>query len=284
MIVVPTDTPGLDIKRDIPCMSAPEPTPGLPGNHCEVLYREVRVPFDHVIGGDAGVGQGFALAQRRLGPGRIHHAMRWLGQCQRAFDAMCERAVSRRTAGSLLADKQLVQDMVAESWAEMQAARLVTMQAAWKMDKLVAAGGHNSDARLEIGVIKFWGARVLHNVIDPLDPGVRLAGLQRRHAVGGDVPPGPRRPDPRRAGRGAQGERGPVPSEGLPAGRDANRACPTRRAAAIGSSPISSTSRRSSIDVALARPGGPIPPPAPPAPEDGSATAPRRDPCWLGRR
>ena len=115
--------------------------------------------------------------RRRRGPGlrvgatparpRPHPpAMRWLGQCQRAFDAMCERAVSRRTAGSLLADKQLVQDMVAESWAEMQAARLVTMQAAWKMDKLVAAGGHNSDARLEIGVIKFWGARVLHNVID----------------------------------------------------------------------------------------------------------------------
>jgi acyl-CoA dehydrogenase len=166
MIVVPTDTPGLDVNRDIPCMSAPEPTPGMPGNHCEVLYRDVRVPFDHVIGGEAGVGQGFALAQRRLGPGRIHHAMRWLGQCQRAFDAMCERAVSRETAGSLLADKQMVQDMVAESWAEMQAARLVTLQAAWKMDKLVAAGGHNSDARLEIGVIKFWGARVLHNVID----------------------------------------------------------------------------------------------------------------------
>ncbi|MBW8825344.1 MAG: acyl-CoA dehydrogenase family protein [Acidobacteria bacterium] len=166
MIVVPTDTPGVEVVRDIACMSDPEPVPGMPGHHCEVLYRDVRVPFDNVIGGEDGIGQGFVLAQRRLGPGRIHHAMRWLGQCQRAFDTMCERAVTRRASGSLLAEKQLVQEMVAESWAEMQAARLVTLQAAWKMDQLVAAGGHHSDARIEIGVIKFWGARVLHNVID----------------------------------------------------------------------------------------------------------------------
>jgi acyl-CoA dehydrogenase len=166
MIVVPTDAPGVDVVRDIACMSTPDPAPGLAGNHAEVVYREVRVPFENVVGGEEGIGQGFVLAQRRLGPGRIHHAMRWLGQCQRAFDMLCERAVSRTTAGSLLAEKQLIQQMVSESWAEMQAARLLTLQAAWKMDKLVAAGGHHSDARVEIGLIKFWGARVLHDVID----------------------------------------------------------------------------------------------------------------------
>ena len=92
--------------------------------------------------------------------------MRWLGQSQRAFDLLCERALTRYTHGSILAEKQMVQDWIAESYAEMQAARLLTLQAAWKMDQLHAAGKHYSDARIEIGVIKFWGAKVLYNVID----------------------------------------------------------------------------------------------------------------------
>ena len=139
---------------------------GEPGGHAEIIYENVRVPFDNVVGGEAGIGQGFALAQKRLGPGRIHHAMRWLGQSQRAFDMLCERALTRYTHGSILADKQMVQDWIAESYAEMQAARLLTLHAAWKMDQLHAAGKHYSDARVEIGVIKFWGAKVLYNVID----------------------------------------------------------------------------------------------------------------------
>jgi acyl-CoA dehydrogenase len=166
MIVVPADTPGVTIVRDVPTMAHPEQRTGEPGGHAEILYRDARVPFENVVGGEAGIGQGFALAQKRLGPGRIHHAMRWLGQSRRAFDMLCERALSRTTHGSLLADKQMIQDWIAESWAEMQAARLLTLQAAWKMDKLHEAGRHASEARVEIGVIKFWGAKVLYNVID----------------------------------------------------------------------------------------------------------------------
>jgi len=166
MIIVPTSTPGVNIVRDVPTMGEPDHRTGEPGGHAEILYRDVRVPFDHLVGGEAGIGQGFALAQKRLGPGRIHHAMRWLGQSQRAFDMLCERALTRFTHGSLLADKQMVQDWIAESYAEMQAARLLTLQAAWTMDQLHAQGRHASEARVEIGVIKFWGAKVLYNVID----------------------------------------------------------------------------------------------------------------------
>src|SRR3954452_11801599 len=137
-----------------------------PGGHAEIIYDNVRVPFENVVGGADGIGQGFALAQKRLGPGRIHHAMRWLGQSQRAFDMLCERALTRYTHGSILAEKQMIQDWIAESHAEMQAARLLTLQSAWKMDKLHEQGRHPSDARVEIGVIKFWGAKVLYNVID----------------------------------------------------------------------------------------------------------------------
>jgi len=166
MIIVPTDTPGVNIVRDVPTMGEPDHRTGEPGGHAEILYQDARVPFENVVGGESGIGQGFALAQKRLGPGRIHHAMRWLGQSQRAFDMLCERALTRYTHGSILAEKQMVQDWIAESYAEMQAARLLTLQAAWKMDQLHAAGRHYSDARLEIGVIKFWGAKVLYNVID----------------------------------------------------------------------------------------------------------------------
>jgi acyl-CoA dehydrogenase len=163
MIIVPTDTPGVNILRDVPTMGEPDHRTGEPGGHAEILYQDVRVPYENLIGGE---GDGFLLAQRRLGPGRIHHAMRWLGQSARAFDMLCERALSRYTAGSILADKQMIQDWVAESHAEMQAARLLTLQAAWKMDQLHEAGRHPSEARVEIGVIKFWGAKVLYNVID----------------------------------------------------------------------------------------------------------------------
>ena len=163
MVIVPTRTPGVEIVRDVPTMSDPDHRTGEPGGHAEVLYRDVRVPYENLIGNE---GDGFLLAQQRLGPGRIHHAMRWLGQSQRAFDMLCERALSRYTHGSILAEKQMIQDWVAESYAEMQAARLLTLQAAWKMDQLHEAGRHASEARVEIGIIKFWGAKVLYNVID----------------------------------------------------------------------------------------------------------------------
>jgi acyl-CoA dehydrogenase len=158
MIIVPTGTPGVDVVRDIPVMDHPEIGGKLYGGHAEVVYRDVRVPVENLVGNP---GDGFKLAQQRLGPGRIHHAMRWLGQSRRAFDMLCERAVSRTASGSRLADKQMVQDMIATSAAEMQAARLLTLHAAWTMDQVGAA-----NARIEIGMIKYWGARVLHDVID----------------------------------------------------------------------------------------------------------------------
>lgn len=161
MFIVPTDSPGLKIVRDVPTMSDPTHKTGDPGGHAEVLYEQCRIPYDNVVGGEAGIGQGFVLAQKRLGPGRIHHAMRWLGVSKRAFDMLCERAVSRYSHGSLLSEKQMVQDWVATSHAEMQAARLLTLHAAWTMDKVGA-----SNARNEIAVIKFYGAAVLYNVID----------------------------------------------------------------------------------------------------------------------
>jgi acyl-CoA dehydrogenase len=153
----------VNILRDVPTMGEPDHRTGEPGGHAEIVYDAVRVPRENIVGEP---GDGFALAQQRLGPGRIHHAMRWLGQSRRAFDMLCERALSRFTHGSYLAEKQMIQDWIAESWAEMQAARLLTLQAAWKMDQLHAQGRHASEARVEIGVIKFWGAKVLYNVID----------------------------------------------------------------------------------------------------------------------
>jgi len=158
MFVVPVGTPGVTIVRDVGSMDDPTVTFGRFGNHAEITYDAVRVPADHLIGPE---GSGFLLAQTRLGPGRIHHCMRWLGQSQRAFDMMCERALSRYTHGSLLADKQTVQNWIADSAAEMHAARLMTLHAAWKMDQVGASG-----SRDEIAMIKYYGATVLHNVVD----------------------------------------------------------------------------------------------------------------------
>ena len=158
MFVVPVGTPGVTIVRDVGSMDDPEIHYGRFGNHAEILYEDVHIPADHLIGPE---GSGFLLAQTRLGPGRIHHCMRWLGQSQRAFDMMCERALSRYTHGSMLAEKQTVQNWIADSRAEMHAARLMTLQAAWKMDQVGA-----SASRDEIAMIKYYGATVLHNVID----------------------------------------------------------------------------------------------------------------------
>ncbi|HSV41164.1 MAG TPA: acyl-CoA dehydrogenase family protein [Nocardioidaceae bacterium] len=158
MFLVPADTPGVHIVRDVASMEAPHTKLGRYGNHAEVRYEDVRVPADAVLGE---VGTGFLIAQHRLGPGRIHHAMRWLGQAQRAFDMMCERATYRYAHGSLLGDKQTVQNWIADSAAEMHAARLMTLHAAWVMDTQGA-----SAARREIAMIKYFGAKVLHDVID----------------------------------------------------------------------------------------------------------------------
>src|SRR5438552_9339691 len=112
-------------------MGEPEVEFGRYGNHSEIYYRDVRVPYENLI---ANEGDGFVLAQARLGPGRIHHCMRWLGQARRAFDMLCERALQREAFGKKLASHQTVQNWIADSAAEMQAARLMTLHAAWVID------------------------------------------------------------------------------------------------------------------------------------------------------
>jgi acyl-CoA dehydrogenase len=149
-IIVPTDTPGYDNVRAVPTMGTTN------GDHCEVYYRDVRVPRENLLGEQ---GKGFLIAQKRLGPGRIFHCMRWLGQAQRAFELMVDRANTRYAHGGLLREKGEIQRYVAESAAEIQAARLMTLDAARAMDR-------GDEARVEISLIKFWGATMLHNVID----------------------------------------------------------------------------------------------------------------------
>jgi alkylation response protein AidB-like acyl-CoA dehydrogenase len=151
-IVVPADAAGIEIT--------PVPVLGHRGRgwstHCEVRYTSVRVPYENLLGER---GAGFRIAQKRLGPGRIHHVMRWLGQMQRAFELMCERALEREAFGGLLAEKQTVQNWIADSAAEIQACRLLTLDAAHKIDR-------GDEARVEISLIKFYAARVLNDVID----------------------------------------------------------------------------------------------------------------------
>jgi acyl-CoA dehydrogenase len=156
MFLVPTDTKGLKRLRNIPTMAGEHERFGR--GHSEIIYEDVRVPRDHIIGRP---GQGFHIAQIRLGPGRIHHCMRWLGQARRAFDMLCERSLQREAFGGPLASKQTVQNWIADSAAEMQAARLMTLHAAWLIDRHGAPA-----ARREISLIKFYGAKVLHDVID----------------------------------------------------------------------------------------------------------------------
>lgn len=160
MIIVPTDTPGYRLVRETPVL-------GIHGGHYEVAYEQVRVPADHLLGER---GRGFVIAQERLGPGRIFHAMRWLGHAQRAFDLLCDRLVHREAFGGPLADKQLMQQHVFDSYAQIQAARLLTLHAAEAVDR-------GCDARVEIGAVKVVGAKMLHDVIDRAVQAYGAAGL-----------------------------------------------------------------------------------------------------------
>jgi alkylation response protein AidB-like acyl-CoA dehydrogenase len=155
-IIVPAGTPGYRIVRNIPVM-------GEAGadyfSHSEVVFENCRVPQAHRLGGE---GEGFVIAQLRLGPGRIHHCMRWIGICERAFELMCRRAAGRELApGRPLGSRQLVQEWIAESRAEINAARLLVLDAAGKIE----SGGAKA-AREEISIIKFHVANVLGRVLD----------------------------------------------------------------------------------------------------------------------
>jgi acyl-CoA dehydrogenase len=158
MLIVDADTPGVKIVRDVATMEHPYESFARYGNHAEIAYEDVRVPADALLGAE---GAGFLIAQQRLYPGRIHHCMRWLGVAHRAFDMLCERSLYRESHGAVLAKHQTVQNWIADSEAEMQAARLMTLHAAWKMDTEGVAA-----ARKEIALIKFYGAKVLHDVVD----------------------------------------------------------------------------------------------------------------------
>jgi acyl-CoA dehydrogenase len=158
MFIVPADTPGVNILRDVPTMEHPQEEFGKLGGHAEIVYEDVRIPVANRLGGE---GEGFLISQQRLYPGRIHHCMRWIGVAGRAFDMLCERATYRFSHGQVLGRHQSVQNWIADSAAEMQAARLMTLHAAWVMDTQGVAA-----ARVPISLIKFYGAGVLHDVID----------------------------------------------------------------------------------------------------------------------
>lgn len=157
MIIVPTDNPGFNLVRNIPVMGH---TGSDFASHAEILYQSCRVPRENLLGPE---GWGFVIAQERLGPGRIHHCMRWLGICNRVFDLMCRRAATRviTADGNTLASRQIVQAWIAESAAEIQAARLMTLHAAWKIENLGV-----KEAREDISLIKFYVAGVLQKVVD----------------------------------------------------------------------------------------------------------------------
>lgn len=155
-IIVPTDTPGFERVRNISIM-------GKPGDgyssHAEIAYNDCRVPKSNRLGPE---GKGFLIAQERLGPGRIHHCMRWLGIAERAFELMCERAVSRKIDNiELLGQKGIVQAWIAESRAAMNAARLAVLETAWKIDKHGFA-----EVKDSISLIKFHVAGVMLSVVD----------------------------------------------------------------------------------------------------------------------
>lgn len=153
MVIVPLDTPGVRIVRNVPIMHhlAPE-------GHCEVTYRDVRVPVSNLLGEE---GAGFRLAQARLGPGRVHHCMRTIGQCELAMELMCERALTRRTFGRHLSEFANVQDWIAYSRVEIDQARLLVLQAAWKMDTF-----GNRSAHVDVSAIKLVAAQLQTRVLD----------------------------------------------------------------------------------------------------------------------
>jgi acyl-CoA dehydrogenase len=153
MLVVPIDTPGITLVRDLPVFGYHDG-----GGHAEILYEDVRVPTSALL---AGEGDGFMISQARLGPGRIHHCMRTIGMAERALDLMCQRAQQRVAFGKPIAENANIQDWIAESRIELEMIRLLTMKTAWLMD---TAG--NRYARVEIAAIKVAAPQVALKVLD----------------------------------------------------------------------------------------------------------------------
>jgi len=147
------DTPGLSIERNVPVMQQQ----AIDG-HCELLFRDVRVPLSTRLGAE---GEGFSLAQARLGPGRVHHCMRSIGQCELALELMSCRALERRAFGRALSDYANVQDWIAHSRVEIDQARLLVLRAAWRMDTQ-----GNQAARIDVAAIKVVAAQLQTRVLD----------------------------------------------------------------------------------------------------------------------
>jgi acyl-CoA dehydrogenase len=227
MLIVDADAPGIRIERDVATMEHPYESFGRYGNHAEVIYENVRVPSEALLGPQ---GAGFLIAQQRLYPGRIHHCMRWLGVARRAFDMLCERSLYRYAHGCTLSGHQTVQNWIADSEAEMQAARLMTLHAAWVMDTEGVAA-----ARKHIALIKFYGAKVLHDVVDRAVQAHGALGYSTdlpleamyRHARAARIYDGPdevhRASVARQVLRGYEPPPGGIPSQHVPTRREAAR-------------------------------------------------------------
>ena len=151
MIIVPRDTPGVNIQRNVAVGQEGE------GHHAYIRYENVRVTKENMLGKR---GEGFAVAQTRLGGGRIHHAMRTMAQIKKSFDMMCQRALSRRTKGEVLADKQMTQEKIADSWIQMEAFRLMVLRTAWRIDKYK----DYLKVRKDIAAIKVMLPTVWHDI------------------------------------------------------------------------------------------------------------------------
>jgi acyl-CoA dehydrogenase len=143
-ILVPRDTPGVDIQRGMTVFGY---TDGTHGGHAEVVFSDVRVPVANVISGE---GEGFAIAQARLGPGRIHHCMRQIGAAERALELMCRRVTQRVAWGKPLADQGVIQDWIAEARVRIEAARLLVLKTAWLMDTVGNKGAHTEIQSIKI--------------------------------------------------------------------------------------------------------------------------------------
>ncbi|WP_179470138.1 acyl-CoA dehydrogenase family protein [Mycolicibacterium vinylchloridicum] len=154
LFIVPAETPGIEIIRNVGVGGESDDRAG----HGYIRYNDVRVPADHVLGGE---GQAFAIAQTRLGGGRVHHAMRTIALARKAFDMMCERAVSRKTRMGPLGDYQMTQEKIADSWIQIEQFRLLVLRTAWKIDKY-----HDyQKVRRDIAAVKVAMPQVLHDVV-----------------------------------------------------------------------------------------------------------------------
>ncbi len=166
MILVPVDTPGVDVKRSMHVLGYLD---GPHGGHAEVIYEDARVPASYILGGE---GEGFAIAQARLGPGRIHHAMRAIGVAERALSMMVERVQGRSTFGSPLVEKGVIRQWIADARMEIEQARLLVLKTAWLMDTVGKKG-----ARIEISAIKVVTAELASRVVDHAVQAFGAAGV-----------------------------------------------------------------------------------------------------------